>query len=542
MLDLNDLKKITSLLSPSGLVEHFKKILGAYEEKAQENEDLKQEISELKDRLRKLIGEQEVPKFKDEKDKKDLHHPKPSNKDRKKNWKKKRKNDQIKINREEKCPADKDELPADAEFKGYREVIIQNVSLKTDNVKFHVERWYSPAQKKYIEGKLPPGFKGSQFGPDLRSLVIMLYVGLRSTENKIEQFLKDLGVNISAGEISKILTNVPLKMSEEMYQAKASAIKVHPYLNIDATGMRVGSMSCFNLCHGNDLFSFHATVKDRSRLEAIKSLIMKKDPIYILDSEAFDWIKSRDILSAQKIKKLEDIISNTHLSSSEIEKIVVDLGVEDKRSTNVVKTGALLSSLNTIYKDILPKVLISDAAGEYKEILRAHQECWIHELRHYREIKISSGYVKEELDLFFEKAWDLFDLMESYKIFPSQELKLKIEAEFSLIFETEWNSFMINHCRANTISRKKGLLRFLEHPLIPIHNNQAESYIREKVIRRKISGGHKNERGAAAGNMWISLYQTVRKNGLSFFNYLQDRFKGLEKIVQLSAIIESGTS
>ena len=89
MLDLNDLKKITSLLSPSGLVEHFKKILGAYEEKAQENEDLKQEISELKDRLRKLIGEQEVPKFKDEKDKKDLHHPKPSNKDRKKNWKKK---------------------------------------------------------------------------------------------------------------------------------------------------------------------------------------------------------------------------------------------------------------------------------------------------------------------------------------------------------------------------------------------------------------------------------------------------------------------
>jgi len=182
---------------------------------------LKQEIIELKDRLRKLIGEQEVPKFKAEKDKKELHHPKPPNKDRKKNWKKKSKNDHIKIDREEKCLADKDELPADAEFKGYREVIIQNVSLKTDNVKFHVERWYSPAQKKYIEGKLPPGFKGSQFGPDLRSLVIMLYVGLRSTENKIEQFLKDLGVNISAGEISKILTNVPLNMSEEMYQAKA---------------------------------------------------------------------------------------------------------------------------------------------------------------------------------------------------------------------------------------------------------------------------------------------------------------------------------
>ena len=43
MFDLNDLKKITSILSRSGLVEHFKKLVGAYEEKVQENEDLKQE-------------------------------------------------------------------------------------------------------------------------------------------------------------------------------------------------------------------------------------------------------------------------------------------------------------------------------------------------------------------------------------------------------------------------------------------------------------------------------------------------------------------
>ena len=74
----------------------------------------------------------------------------------------------------------------------------------------------------------------------------MLYVGLRSTENKIEKFLKDLGVVISAGEISRILVNVPSKMSDEMYQAKVKATELHPYLHIDATGMRVGQKSCFN--------------------------------------------------------------------------------------------------------------------------------------------------------------------------------------------------------------------------------------------------------------------------------------------------------
>ena len=539
MFNLNDLQKITSILSPSGLLEHFKKLLGAYEEKVDEVGELKKEVSELKDRLRKLIGEQEVPKFKPKKDKKDLHHPKPDKKDRKKNWSKKGKKSEVKIDREERCSVDKENLPADAEYKGTREVIIQNIIIKTDNVKFNIERWYSPSQKKYFEGKLPPGFQGSQFGPDLRSLVVMLYVGLRSTENKIEKFFTDTGIVISAGEISSILINVPKKMSAEMYKAREKATEVHPYYNIDATGMRVGPISCYNLCHGNDLFSFHTTVIDRGRHEAIKSLIMANDPIYILNNVAFDWIKTRSILNKKQLEKLKEKISDDHLSSSQIEDIVLNLDVRDKKDSNVIKTGALLSSLKTIYKNLMPEVLVSDAAGEYKEILSAHQECWIHELRHYREIRICSDYVKEELDLFFEKAWDLFDLMESYKFYPTTDLRKKIESDFDLIFKKEYNSFMVNHCRANTLSRREGLLRFLDYPMIPIHNNQAESYIREKVIRRKISGGHKNDRGAAAGNMWISLYQTVRKNGLSFFLYLQDRFKDLNQIAQLPVIIAS---
>jgi hypothetical protein len=99
MFNLNDLKKITSLLSPAGFVENFKK----------------------------LLGEQEVPKFKARKDKKDFHHPKPPRKDRKKNWKKNSKNVKIKIDHEKKCSVDRGEIPEDAEYKGTREVIVQNV-------------------------------------------------------------------------------------------------------------------------------------------------------------------------------------------------------------------------------------------------------------------------------------------------------------------------------------------------------------------------------------------------------------------------------
>jgi Transposase IS66 family len=537
MFNLSDIHKITSVLSPSGLIDQFKKLLGAYEEKVEEVDELKKENVALKDRLRKLIGEQEIPKFKD---KKGLHHQKPSKKDRKKNWKKKSKNSDVKIDREEKCPADKDKLPSDAEFKGHREITVQNIILKTDNVKFKIERWYSPSLRKYFEGKIPSSFQGSQFGPELRSFIIMLYVGLRSTENKIEKFLADLGVSISAGEISNILTNIDSKFSDEMNNAKVSGIKMSPALNIDATGMYVRSESCFNLCHGNKYFSYHSTVQTRSRLDAIKCLIMSQELIYLIDEDALLWLEKRKFKKNQKIYiKLKNIMSKKEYSEDEIDALILSFKIADTKSINFIKTSALLSAWKKNLLGVIPEGLISDSAGEYREILDWHQECWIHELRHYREIKISSEYVREELDLFFEQAWDLFDLRESYKFFPSIELRQKIELDFKALFEKKWNSFMINHCRDNTLSRKENLLTFLDHPTIPIHNNQAESYIREKVIRRKISGGHKNLKGAAAGNLWISLYQTVRKNGLSFFLYLQDRFKELNLLPQLSTIIEN---
>jgi len=329
MFNLNDLQKITSILSPSGLYENFKTLLHSYEKKVGENEDLKKENEELKDRLRKLIGEQEIPKFKPNDEK--PHHPRPKKESDKKNWKKKGKKNDIKIEREENCPVDKATLPADAEYKGTRSVKIQNVVVKTENIQFNIERWYSPSQKKYFEGNLPSGYQGSQFGPDLRSLIVMLYVGLRSTENKIEKFLTDLGVIISAGEISKILMTVPPKVAEEMYAAREMATLKRPYYNIDATGMSVGTRSCYNLCHGNDLFSFHSTVNDRSRHEAIKSLIMSDDLIYILDTQAFEWIEGKNILNKNQLKKLKEQLSDNHLTVPQIEKIALDLAAQDNR-------------------------------------------------------------------------------------------------------------------------------------------------------------------------------------------------------------------
>ena len=75
-----------------------------------------------------------------------------------------------------------------------------------------------------------------------------------------------------------------------------------------------------------------------------------------------------------------------------------------------------------------------------------------------------------------------------------------------------------------TRGKKERLLLVLEYPQIPLHNNPAEIALRELVIKRKISIGTRSEDGRVAWENMMSLLDTCRKQGISFFGYLKDIF------------------
>jgi len=54
----------------------------------------------------------------------------------------------IKISRKEVAKVRAEELPADAQFKGYVDVVVQDIVVKTDNVLFRKEKYYSPSTGK----------------------------------------------------------------------------------------------------------------------------------------------------------------------------------------------------------------------------------------------------------------------------------------------------------------------------------------------------------------------------------------------------------
>jgi len=89
---------------------------------------------------------------------------------------------------------------------------------------------------------------------------------------------------------------------------------------------------------------------------------------------------------------------------------------------------------------------------------------------------------------------------------------------------------------------KADLLRVLERPELPLHNNGMESDIREYVKKRKISGGTRSDEGRRCRDTFTSLKKTCRKLGLNFWNYLMDRIRGFTEIPRLPDLIRQRAS
>ena len=230
---------------------------------------LEAENQSLKDENNRLKGEKGQPDIKAKKPR-GLSKNYSSEKERKTRNKnsKSRKNQSINIDREEILEYPPDELPADAKFKGYEEVIVQDIKLITDNILFRKEKYYSPSQKKTYLAELPQGYKG-EFGPGLKTLVISLYYGGNMTQGKLLEFLKDTGISISCGHLSNLLIKNHSVFAQEKKELYRSGLASSPWQHFDQTGARVAGVNYTTNIVCNPWYTVYFTSK-KDRLTVLQ--------------------------------------------------------------------------------------------------------------------------------------------------------------------------------------------------------------------------------------------------------------------------------
>lgn len=84
---------------------------------------------------------------------------------------------------------------------------------------------------------------------------------------------------------------------------------------------------------------------------------------------------------------------------------------------------------------------------------------------------------------------------------------------------------------------KAQLLCVLDYPDLPLHNNEAESDIREFVTRDKISGGTRSDIGRRARDALLGLKKTCRKLGISFWDFIQSRVRGDQTVPPIPDVL-----
>jgi len=164
-------------------------------------------------------------------------------------------------------------------LNGYRDVIIQDVSIKPVNTNYRIEIFYSPSKHKTYSSKLPERIKG-EFGPGIKSLIITLNHIANVSEPKINEFLENIGVHISKATISRILTKDIDIFHQEKAEIFLEGLKAMPYQQIDDTGARVNGVNNYTEILCNPYYTAYFTVPNKNRETILDVLLCGKEKTY----------------------------------------------------------------------------------------------------------------------------------------------------------------------------------------------------------------------------------------------------------------------
>ncbi len=522
-----------------GAREAIFRLLNLFETLKAENDQLRAESQRLRDENNRLKGEQGQPKIKPNKkprtgsgnysSEKERRKPKPRSKQSKK--------DKIKIDREQVLDVEADILPEDAEFKDYEAVIVQDIKIETDNVLFRKKKYYSPSEGKIYTAKLPLGYEG-QFGPMIKSWIIVLYFAMNVTEAKIIAFLETVGIFISSGKVSDIIHTETGRMHDEKVEIYEAGLHSTPWQQTDDTGLRVKGQNWYTHIVCNPFYTAYFTKARKDRLTVLQILWGDRPLTFCLNELAFAYWEQCG-LAKSKRKTLTRLPQEHMLTQSEFESLLKEHGPElGPQQYKWVLEGAAIAAYHTQDKFPIVLLLLCDNARQFKRITETLALCWVHEGRPYKKLNPALEYHAQILDQFLTKFWAFYHQLAAYRLDPSPSERERLSDEFDQLFATITAYQYLDQRIAKTKAKKVELLPVLDHPEIPLHNNEAELGARQQKPKQNISFGPRTEEGAKIWDTGLTLVATAYKLGVNIFDYICDRVSRTNQMPSLASLIE----
>ena len=377
-----------------------------------------EEIQRLRDENNRLKGEQGKPVVRPNKPAADLS----SRKERRESkfHKKGCKQTEIRIDRIEVLKVVTELLPKDAVFKGYDEVVVQDLEFRTDNVKFRKEKFYSPSEKRTFLAEMPPGYTG-QFGPGVRAWVLALYYAAGMSEPKILELLHTIGLQISSGQLSDFLIKKQEQFHTESQDVLRAGLTSSSWQHLDSTATRIDgkSQNCHVLC--NPLYTFYCTLPAKDRLSLIKVLLGGREPSFRLNARALSLLEEVGLAKRWRTK-LGKLSQDQDWSEGELDELL------DKQLPKLgptlrkrIKDMLAIVAYQSQHSFPVVELLVCDDAPQSHLLTAELALCWLHEWRHYKKLLPRLAYHHKRLKEFGDTFWKLYRQLLAYRQTPSQK-------------------------------------------------------------------------------------------------------------------------
>jgi Transposase IS66 family len=418
--------------------------------------------------------------------------------------------------------------PPGSVFKGYEDFVVQDLIIRPRVVRYRRERWQSLDGQNLVAG-LPADVRAdSHFGPTLISFIIHQYHHQHVTQPLLWEQLDQLGIDISTGQLSRILTEGKEAFHQEKAELLPAGLAVSSYVQVDDTGARHQGHNGFCTHIGNELFAYFESTDSKSRQNFLEVLRGAHTDYTVNEFAVVYWRR-------QKLHKamIERLMAGVQWWADQAawQAYLTEQQVTDQRHVRIATEGALLGSL--IAHGVLPElVVLSDGAGQFDVF--AHALCWLHVERPLERLVPHNEKHRQAIEKIRQGIWELYAGLKAYRETPDPMAVEALGKQFDdlVVQRTDYPS-IDGVLKAMAADRAK-LLLVLERPEVPLHNNLSEGHIRDYVKKRKISGSTRSEMGRRARDTFASLKKTCRRLGVNFWEYLQDRVRGLGQIPQLA--------
>lgn len=536
MAELVDLD--LSSIADGRLREGFVRLLNLIEELSATVRQQAEEIQRLRDENNRLKGEQGKPDI--------LPNTAPTKKDHSSEQERRQPKEHhrrsklgtIPIDRDELCRLDPATLPPDAAFQGYREVVIQDLVLRTDNVRFRQEVYHAASTGQTYLAPLPAGYTG-EFGPGIKALIIVWYFACQMSEPKIRELCGHAGVAISDGQVSNLLIKKQQQFHAESDAVYVAGLRSSPWQQIDDTATRVNGQNqhCQLVC--NPLYTAYRTTEAKDRLSVIDVLRNGRPRIFVLNAEALGYLERLGLSQVMR-QRLTHLPRDQVLDAAQFQALLDEhLPTLGPQQRTWIVEATLVAAYHAEAGWPVVRLLVCDDAPQFKWITDEVALCWVHDGRHYKKLAPVLEPHRAAVATFLKDYWAFYHQLLAYRCAPTAHERARLEGAFDTLCATRTEYWALNERIAKTRAKKAALLQVLLHPELPLHNNEAELGARMRVRKRDVSFGPRTSAGAQAWDTFMTLAATTKKLGVSFYSYVHDRISGEQSIPPLADLIEA---